>query len=159
HHSDSVIRTDCTIMGGDSGGPLFDLDGKVIAIHSRIGNPLSANIHVPVDTYRDTWDRLADSEVWGSSIGDVHTGAPFLGVEFDQEARECVIARAVPGTAAEKAGIRAGDVVVRFDDQLVASAEDLTALVSKKKPGDHVVVEIQRNNDTVQLRVVLGTKP
>ncbi|HEV3080080.1 MAG TPA: trypsin-like peptidase domain-containing protein [Gemmataceae bacterium] len=159
NHNDNVVRTDCTIMGGDSGGPLFDLEGRVIAIHSRIGNPLAANIHVPVDSYRDTWDRLADSEVWGSGIGDAPTGTPFLGVEFDQEAQECVIAKAVPGSAADRAGIRGGDVVVRFDEQRVTSAEDLIALVSKKRPGDRVVVEVQRDGETVQLRVVLGKKP
>src|SRR5205807_1727365 len=60
----SLVRTDCTIVGGDSGGPLFDMTGKVVGIHSRIGAPLSANIHVPVDTYRDTWDRLVKGEVW-----------------------------------------------------------------------------------------------
>src|SRR5262249_56787918 len=54
--TDSLIQTDCTLVGGDSGGPLFDLDGKVIGIHSRIGERISFNIHVPVATYRDEWD-------------------------------------------------------------------------------------------------------
>ncbi len=52
--SDMLVRSDCTLVGGDSGGPLFDLDGKVIGIHSRIGGTIATNIHVPVDTYRDT---------------------------------------------------------------------------------------------------------
>ncbi|MGB0768630.1 MAG: S1C family serine protease, partial [Phycisphaeraceae bacterium] len=44
----TVIQTDCTIIGGDSGGPLFDLDGRVIGIHSRISNSLRQNFHVPI---------------------------------------------------------------------------------------------------------------
>ncbi len=65
-----LIHTDCTLVGGDSGGPLFDLDGKVVGIHSRIGGlAITDNIHVPVDTYRDTWDRLAKGESWGERLG------------------------------------------------------------------------------------------
>ena len=66
----SLIRTDCTLVGGDSGGPLFDLDGKVIGIHSRIGgNSITENVHVPIDTYRQTWERLVASQNWGGQIG------------------------------------------------------------------------------------------
>jgi S1-C subfamily serine protease len=66
----SLIRTDCTLVGGDSGGPLFDLDGKVIGIHSRIGgNSITENVHVPIDTYKQTWDRLVSSQNWGGQIG------------------------------------------------------------------------------------------
>src|SRR5262249_12626858 len=61
----SLIRPDCTLVGGDSGGPLFDLDGRVIGIHSRISGSIAANIHVPVDTYRETFERLVKAEVWG----------------------------------------------------------------------------------------------
>jgi serine protease Do len=65
----SVILTDCTLVGGDSGGPLFDLDGKVIGIHSRIGPSIAQNFHVPVDTYQATWDRLVKGEIWGGMAG------------------------------------------------------------------------------------------
>ena len=65
--NDSLIQTDCTLVGGDSGGPLFDMTGKVIGIHSRIGNPIVANIHVPADTYREYWDQLAAGEKVGEN--------------------------------------------------------------------------------------------
>ena len=62
-----VIQTDCTLVGGDSGGPLFDMQGRVIGIHSRIGDKrISENMHVPIDTFRKTWVKLAK----GDSIGD-----------------------------------------------------------------------------------------
>ena len=64
------IRTDCTIVGGDSGGPLFDMNGRVIGIHSRIGGGITQNMHVPVDTYRDTWKRgWSKASGWGGGIG------------------------------------------------------------------------------------------
>lgn len=66
----ALVRTDCTLVGGDSGGPLFDMNGKVVGIHSRIGgSSITENIHVPVDTYRATWDRLAKGDSWGGRLG------------------------------------------------------------------------------------------
>ena len=62
---DSAILTDCTLVGGDSGGPLFDLEGHVIGVHSRIGKNLTVNVHVPVDQFSQSWDRLLKGEMWG----------------------------------------------------------------------------------------------
>lgn len=74
-HADSfVIRTDSTLVGGDSGGPLFDMQGRVIGIHSRIGGlTITENFHVPVDTFRTTWDKLARGESWGAELGKMET--------------------------------------------------------------------------------------
>ena len=61
-----VIRTDCTLVGGDSGGPLFDMQGRVIGIHSRIGGQtITENMHVPVDMFRREWTKLAKGESFG----------------------------------------------------------------------------------------------
>ena len=59
----SVIRTDCTISMGDSGGPLFDMQGRVIGIHSRIAADASMNLHVPAATYQDAWEVLKAGEI------------------------------------------------------------------------------------------------
>lgn len=59
-----VMRTDCVITGGDSGGPLFDLQGRVIGIHSRITEELDENFHVPVQTYLTAWDELTQGEIY-----------------------------------------------------------------------------------------------
>jgi hypothetical protein len=70
----NVIRTDCTLVGGDSGGPLFDMQGRVIGIHSRIGGlAISENMHVPVDIYRKEWDKLAAGESFGPPLGQATT--------------------------------------------------------------------------------------
>ena len=60
----SVIQTDCPLVGGDSGGPLLSLEGKVIGINSRIGGPTDVNLHVPVDIFNANWDRLLKGDAW-----------------------------------------------------------------------------------------------
>lgn len=63
----AFYRSDCTVSGGDSGGPLFDLEGRVIGIHSSISMNLTENRHVPVGVFHDDWDRLKKGEVWGNA--------------------------------------------------------------------------------------------
>jgi serine protease Do len=157
--SRTYIRTDCTLVGGDSGGPLFDMDGKVIGIHSRIGGAITANIHVPVDTYRDTWDRLVKSEVWGGDIGGAAVGGPYLGVQGDPSAEQCKITQVSPDSPAEKGGLKVNDVVTKFDGQKVVTFEDLVEFVRKKKPGDEVVLEVARGDEMVKLKLVVGKRP
>ena len=71
------IYTDCALIGGDSGGPLFDIAGRLIAVHSRIGNDVADNLHVPIDHYDEAWDRMANSQAWGYLQGF----KPVLGVQ------------------------------------------------------------------------------
>ncbi len=149
-----VISTDCTLVGGDSGGPLFDMAGKVIGIHSRIGSSLAANMHVPVATYRDTWDRLAAGEAWGS-MGE--TG-PFIGVGADPDANEAKIGEVFPDTPAEKAGLLVGDVILRFADEEVKAFPDLARLVRTKEPGDEVTLVIRRGDTQMEVKLTIGRR-
>jgi S1-C subfamily serine protease len=71
-----ALQTDCTLSAGDSGGPLFDMRGNVIGIHSRISNSTAENFHVSIRAFRDAWDRLARGESWG----DERQQRPWFGV-------------------------------------------------------------------------------
>jgi serine protease Do len=162
--SSSVIRTDCTLVGGDSGGPLFDLHGQLVGIHSRIGESIRENMHVPVDTYRDTWDRLVKSESWGGGIfGTGGTPAApaqaYLGLQFDPDTKEPKVIEVAKDSPAAKAGIQVGDLLSQFDGKAVKTFEELTALLTKRKPGDEVKVEVMREDKSVTLKLTLGKKP
>jgi serine protease Do len=149
--NDNLVQSDCTLVGGDSGGPLFDMSGKVIGIHSRIGNPLTANIHVPADTYRDTWDQLVKSE----KIGETPV---WLGVKADIDAKNCKLGEITKESPAEKAGLKAGDVITRFAGKEIGSYQDMVKLLQKHKPGDEVALELKRGDETKELRLTLGKR-
>lgn len=150
----SEVRSDCTLVGGDSGGPLFDMSGKLIGIHSRISGPITTNIHVPVDTYRDTWARLTKAEVWGRGFGGRDEG--YLGIQC--EGKTCKISAITAGSPAEKAGLQVGDVILRFDENDVKDWDDLGDRIYGKKAGQEVAVDVRRGSDEVTLRVKIGRR-
>ena len=81
------------------------MHGSVIGIHSRIGLAITDNIHVPVDTYRETWDRLVKGEAWGGGLfgiggrTDAGRRPAYLGVVFDPETADLKIDRGGQGLA------------------------------------------------------------
>lgn len=151
---DTVITSDCTLVGGDSGGPLFDMQGRVIGINSRIAGPLNANMHVPVNTFIDTWDRLKDGQAWGSMPGN----EPFFGVQGDPDNNEPRIAKVFGGTPADKAGLKAGDLILSFDGEKISQFSELMKLVGDKQPGDRVKVRVQRGSDELEVEVTIGRR-
>ncbi len=156
----TTLTTDCVLVGGDSGGPLFDMHGRVIGINSRIGNSLAANMHVPVNPFRDSWDKLAKAEVFGGKLGGggLTKNGPFLGVQTEQKGDDCVITAVTPGSPAEKAGLKVNDVIRKLGDKDVANAADMPKLIQAKKVGDKVVIEIQRGEETLSLNVEIGKR-
>lgn len=148
----SALRTDCALIGGDSGGPLFDLSGKLIAIHSRIGNDVEENLHIPIDNYSRSWERLAASESWGTLPGF----RPVLGVQGNSKVEEAVIEVVRPNSAADKAGIQEGDIIKEFGDRKITDFQSLKAAVAETMPGENVRVRGQRDGRPVFFRVVIG---
>lgn len=151
-----AITTDCTLVGGDSGGPLFDMQGRVIGINSRIAGPIEANMHVPVSTYResDTWQRLNKGDAWGHYPGQ----EPYIGVRGEQGSTNAKVASVVPDSPAAKAGLQAGDIVLKFADQDLADFPSLTAAVRERQPGDRITLSVKRGEETIELKVVLGKR-
>ena len=157
---ESAILSDCTLVGGDSGGPLYDLQGRVIGIHSRIGKNLTINVHVPIDPYRESWDRLVRSESWGPLESSEGGPAPaWLGVVEDPRSAGATIEKVAPGSPAAEAGILAGDQITHFNDKKVESFEDLQKFVRESSPGTLVRVRLARDNTLVDLQLTLTARP
>ena len=152
HSEPSSIVTDCALIGGDSGGPLFDLAGRLVAIHSRIGNDVGENLHVPLDNFRRSWDRMVQRESWGVLPGF----RPVLGVRGQTIGGRAVVKQINPGSPAETAGVRIGDVVEVFGDHTIGGFEDLRDAVRDTMPGERVYLLVRREDRVLRLPVEIG---
>jgi serine protease Do len=151
YFKEKVLVSDCALVGGDSGGPLFDLTGKVIGIHSRIGLSMEDNIHIPTQAFKDEWEELVAGKVIRGPI------KPYLGVVLNREGKgEPKIETVVEDTPAAKAGLEEGDVILKFNGEQVHTSDDVDNLVQAAKPGDKVKLEIQRGEEIKELTVTLG---
>ena len=152
---ETMLQSDCTLVGGDSGGPLFDLDGRVIGIHSRIGPSNTWNFHVPIGAFHKDWDRFVSEDNFGQPP---KPGGPILGVGGADDPKGARITGVAPGLPAEAAGLKVGDVISKFEGKAVKGFGGLFELVQQKKPGDKVAVEIIRDGKTLKKSIVLASR-
>lgn len=151
-----TIFTDCALIGGDSGGPLFTLDGKLIGIHSRIGTEVTDNMHVPIDVYRDSWDRMLRKEAWGVLPG---FDPPYIGVKGSGDPKEAAFITSIDENGpAYLADVQPGDRVLSVDDQPIETFQDLINAVASYSPGDTIVLRIQRGEAMLQRPVTVGSR-
>ncbi len=154
-------QSDCNLIGGDSGGPLFDLEGKLIGIHSRVGNRLPENMHVPMSEYVARWDELAESKFLGEGpfAQLPRKGEGLLGIKT--EARQeggVVVVKVGADTAAEEAGIVVGDVILKMGEVELGDPADLKAEMKELAPDDRVALTLLRDGKEETLVVKIGER-
>lgn len=149
-----TLFTDCALIGGDSGGPLFTLEGKLVGIHSRIGANVEDNMHVPVDVFATDWDRMVSREVWGMLPGY----QPVIGVGGTQDDERPLIASLARNGPALKAGIEVGDLILACDGVEIATFAELRERVEESMPGDVIVLKVQRDGQVLQIPVTVGVR-
>lgn len=160
------IQSDVAINPGNSGGPLLNLDGEVVGINSQIytrsGGSIGLSFAIPVDVALEVVDQLKDKgrvdRGWlGVYIQDVDKGlAQSLGLKKPQGA---LIAQVEPGGPADRAGIRPGDVIVRFNGQTIRESSDLPHVVGLIRPGAKSPAIIIREGKRQNLQVKVGELP
>lgn len=152
--SKSRFVTDSPIMGGDSGGPLFDLDGELIAISSRIKSDVSQNLFVPIERYQTQWQQLA------SSI-DVpkmkRSQTSYLGILGETDFDRVRIRRVYQGSPAAKAGLLENDVIISFGGKRVGNFDDVANVLKARKPGEEVIAQLNRYGTLLNVSVRLGS--
>jgi len=160
------IQTDVAINPGNSGGPLFNLDGEVVGINSQIysrtGGFMGLSFAIPIEVAMDVVEQL-------KTTGQVSRG--WLGVyiqEVTQDLAEsfkmdkpsgALVARVLPGSPAEKAGIKVGDVILSFNGREVESSSRLPPLVGSTPVGRKVPVKVLRQGRERTLRVTIENLP
>ena len=160
------IQTDVAVNPGNSGGPLFNMKGEVVGINSQIysrtGGYMGLSFAVPIDVANDIATQLKTS-------GRISRGR--IGVVIQPVTKELAESFGLPkpagalvssvekGSPAEKGGIEAGDVILKFDGKTVNSSEDLPRLVGSTKPGAKAAVQLMRNKATREVSVIIGEMP
>lgn len=157
----STFQSDCNLIGGDSGGPLFDLNGRLIGINSRVGQNLPSNMHVPMSEFVTHWDKLLNSEFVGEGpfAKKAEKGSGFLGLATEsRDGGGLRITKVGAETPAETAGLKVGDVILKLNDKPLAKREELQELLKEMAAGDEIKLELERDGKTETLTLNLGER-
>lgn len=160
---EDFLQTDAPINQGSSGGALVNTNGELIGINSQILSPSGGNIgigfSIPTSMARTVMEQLIKD-------GQVHRGQ--LGVIVQPvtsdiaariglgEARGVIVRQVQPGSAADRAGLRQGDVITALNSQPVSDSNAMRNRIASTSPGTEVTLTIMRDNREQQLRVTLG---
>ena len=155
-----AIQTDAAINPGNSGGPLLNGDGEVIGVNSAIASlgasaggqagSIGLGFAIPIDSAGRVVNEIIKT---GSS------STPIIGVSLDNTytGDGAKVGDLTAGGGAEQAGIQTGDVIVAIDGKPVADSTELVVTVRAKAPGDTITVTVQRDGQTVDIPVTLGS--
>jgi Do/DeqQ family serine protease len=165
-HYEDFIQTDAAINPGNSGGALVDIDGRLIGINtailSRSGGSQGVGFAIPSNLARSVMQSLIQyGHVTRGYLGvTIQNVTPDLAQQFDlKNARGALVGGVVPDSPADKAGFKAGDIILKFDGKEVPSSRRLQLQVAETKPGSKVPVEILRNGDHKTLEVTVKELP
>ena len=160
------IQTDAAVNPGNSGGPLINVRGEVVGINSQIfttsGSYAGISFAIPIDEAQKianllkTQGKVVRGKI-GVLIGEVtREVADALGLP---KAAGASVSSVEPDGPADKAGVQAGDVIIKFDGKAVESSADLRRMVAGTAPGSHVAASVWRNGAARDLQVTVGEMP
>ena len=163
---DDFIQTDAAINRGNSGGPLFDMDGQVIGVNTAIISPTGGSIGIGFAVPSNTAVKVLDQL---KQYGETRRG--WLGVHVQNVTDEiaeslglnqptgALVANVSPDGPAAAAGIKPSDVILKFDGQPIDNMRDLPRAVVETPIGKDVPVEVLRDGETVDVTVKIGRLP
>jgi len=159
--ADTTIQSDCMLIGGDSGGPLFNMAGELIGIHSRVGASREESMHVPLREFQAHWDELKKGDFIGSGgfAKKVEPGSGFLGLITEpSDEGGLKVTELWPEGPAEKAGMKVGDRVLEVDGE-AATEETLEATLGKIGVGDSLKLKWVSEDKTLEETIKLEKRP
>lgn len=160
---EDFIQTDAAINPGNSGGPLVDLKGRVIgmntAIASASGASMGVGFAIPSNMVRSVVESILETgEVSRGQLGAMISDlTPELAESFGFDTTQGVLINDVlPGTAADKAGLKAGDIVTHLDGRPMTRQHQLRSSIARSRPGTEATLTVFRNGKTREFTVRLG---
>ena len=152
---DGAIQTDAALNHGNSGGPLLDVNGRVVGMNSQIASESGGNVGIGYAVPIETIDRVVEQLKSGGSVEYA-----YLGVQIgDAQSGGAQIGEVRSGAPADDAGLESGDVVTKLDGDEISNGDELRSAIAAQKPGDKVELTIERDGATHPLTVTLGTRP
>jgi len=155
---DHAICSDCRLIGGDSGGPQFNMQGRLIGIHSRVGMVLEDNVSVPMSSFERVWGQMLESQFIGKGPFAQQQPA-FFGALSSECEQGLKIEKMAKDGAAQKAGLQVGDIITSLGGKPVKSKDEFSKLIAGMSAGAKVQLGILRADKALQVEVKLGTKP
>ncbi len=155
-----MLTTDCSLIGGDSGGPLFDLGGRLVGIHSSIGGAVNNNNHAGIDALRDDWKRLMAGDTWGRLALNplANPDTPVLGFVMGVGRGGVPVEDVVAGSPAAKAGLRPGDILTPLNGKRIMDGKTLLVELAHMKPGQQVEIGAMRGRRKMEFTAVLARR-
>jgi putative serine protease PepD len=148
-----LIQTDTAINPGNSGGPLLDMSGKVVGINTAVaGQAQNVGFAIAIDPAKTLIDELRSGQVPEHALLGVTT-------QPGQGASGAEVVTVENGSAADTAGLRAGDLITAIDEASVGSPDDLGTAIAEHRPGDQVRVTYERSGRSQTVTVTLGARP
>lgn len=162
----NAIQTDAAINRGNSGGPLFNMRGEVIGLNEQIattsGGSEGVGFAVPINTAKRVMQQIVEKGsveyAWMGVVGQSLDPEAARGENLSVTAG-ALLSDVQSGGPAEKAGLAKGDVIIKIDDKDIKTMEDVSSILSNRKPGDKVKVTYVRGSDTKEVEIELGTRP
>jgi serine protease Do len=160
---DDYIQTDAAINKGNSGGPLFNMNGEVVGINTAIFSPTGGSVgigfSVPSNTAKNVVSQLQKyGETRRGWLGvKIQTVTPDIAESMGMDkARGALVADVTTGSPSDKAGIDAGDVIVEFDGRAIIDSKELPRVVGETEVGKEVSVKVIRDGKEKEIKVTLG---
>jgi putative serine protease PepD len=152
-----AIQTDAAINHGNSGGPLLDLEGRVIGVNSQIESDSGGNDGVGFAVPSNTVKTIVSQLVEGGTVEHAYLG---VGLTQTQGGTAGVqVSEVRDGTPAATAGLQAGDVITSVDGDSVTSMQEIQSAIDAKQPGDTIKIGYVRDGAEHTVSVKLGTRP
>jgi serine protease DegQ len=163
---ESFIQTDASINPGNSGGALIDAEGNLVginsAIYSRNGGSMGIGFAIPVSIVKQVMEQIIrQGSVTRGWIGiEAQDMTAELAVSFKlKSAQGSLIAGIIKNSPAERAGLKAGDVLLEINGLRVIDSTNMLALISELKPNKQAILKIARNQKEINVRVMIGRRP
>lgn len=159
--AETTIQSDCMLIGGDSGGPLFNMSGELIGIHSRVGASREESMHVPLREFQDHWNELKTGKFIGEGgfAKKSKPGTGFLGVVTEESDEGGLkVTEIWEDGVADKAGLKVGDLITEIAGEK-ATTELMTNKLAELGAGDKLKIKWTRGEETKEETIKLGERP